>query len=160
MKANIFVCLLGVALITGCGDKGSSNGGGGKANPKTKDLTNTKECVGAPYNGNLISDNWQAAQEDNGVQLTTTLTPDPAGNAVTLSTVCEQNGEAAQVFVRVAANITDKQIEILEEKKDEQTNGKVTCSIALPKMTLDYVMVGNCLKVSAKGETHFFVKTR
>ena len=159
MKANIFVCLLAVAVVNGCGDKGSSNSGG-KSNPKTKDLTNTKECVGAPYDGNLISDSWQGVEDDNGVRLTTTLTPDPAGNALTISTVCEMNGEAAQVFVRVAATITDKQIEILEEKKDEQTNGKVGCSIALPKMTFDYVMVGNCLKVTAKGETHFFVKAR
>lgn len=107
-------------------------------------------------NCDKLNGDWGMQTEINSVTYNTTLSI--TEESVTLTNICEKAGKKLTAQTTAAASYTDFALTILEDKKDQKSDGDLHCEAVLGKEVMGYNMVFNLLMLNTKGTQLFLFK--
>ena len=161
-----FVTLaLAVTTLFICNCGGGDSGSGKPAPVKgttietATDQTDTSECHGTPPVGSSIVGKWYTLMK--GPTISYVMSFDINENNTTITNQCYINsGDKGQASVNVPSSYTSTQYNILGSDSNEQSNGSVKCTVSAQTGSLEYSLVGTCLKIKHGTQEGYLVSKR
>ena len=147
MKLLTATIILGLGLAA-CSKSDSGGNGGGGSGGNVSNNTDLSSCKGAPPNGATAVGSWVAKFKngDEDFKLRLTFSPNSMKNEIT----CDDRGKHAQASVEVPASLQPGQILVpeLAQRSGWSADGTYQCTAEISQNVYQYVLVGNCIKVT------------
>lgn len=156
---KVVVCALLVLGLTGCGDTGKPGDGGegDNGNNPMKDITNRKNCKGAPEAGSTLFTTWNQTFTQNETFYFYRF--EFTGNSLRFTNTCSyKDGRSLSPSIVVPIHVDGTLITVLAARQSELKDRDHQCFANIPKIEMNFSLLGPCLALQVQGQTHYLVK--